>query len=237
VSAIDALPLRAWASLIGSRADRRRAAASATIRGSRSLADAQEYVHPGPPFDAVVSLLEYVERDRRMLISVHGVRRPGPLILEVPLAMRRPFAQPHNPHHLREYSREEIERLVSDAGFALTGARGMSRGIYTDDPALAREAIQLHARKPDAVMWGHEPAERAIQEEASIMRRLVLESIATAGSGHPGGSLSCIEILACLYFEPGGMRVGTRTARSQSLRVVEGPRVSGVVCTRSTGAG
>jgi transketolase len=174
-------------------------------------ADAQEYVHPGPPFDAVVSLhtLEHVEHDRRMLINVRNMLRPdGKLILEVPLAMRRPFAVPHNPHHIREYTPADIQRLVADAGFALTGARGMSRGIYTDDPALAREAIQLHARKPDAALWVHEPAERAIQEEAAVMRRLVLESIATAGSGHPGGSLSCIEILACLYFEPdSGMRV------------------------------
>jgi len=33
-----------------------------------------------------------------------------------------------------------------------------------------------------------------------LVRRDILESIARAGSGHPGGSLSCVEILVQLYF-------------------------------------
>ncbi len=166
-------------------------------------ADAEEYVHPGAAFDAVVSLhtLEHVARDRAMLINVRNMLKPGGrLVLEVPLATRRPFPVPHNPHHVREYTRGEIEALVTAAGFTLTGARGMSRGIYTD-AALAREAIQLHAVKPDAAMWVHEPAERTLQERAAAIRRLGLEAIHAAGSGHPGGSLSCAEVLACLYFE------------------------------------
>ena len=32
------------------------------------------------------------------------------------------------------------------------------------------------------------------------MRINILKSIAAAGSGHPGGSLSCIDILCALYF-------------------------------------
>ncbi|HEV7731388.1 MAG TPA: methyltransferase domain-containing protein [Candidatus Binatia bacterium] len=166
-------------------------------------ADAEDWVHPGEPFDVVVSMhtLEHVERDRRMLINIRNMlRQNGRLILEVPLATRRPFPVPHNPHHLREYTRVEIERLVVGAGFVLEGARGMSRGIYTD-PMLAREAIQLHARKPDTALWVHEPAERILQERAADIRRLTLESIAAAGSGHPGGSLSIAEVLACLYFD------------------------------------
>lgn len=167
-------------------------------------ADAEQFVWAGEPFDVVVSLhtLEHVARDRAMLVNARNMLRPGGrLILEVPLATRRPFPVPHNPHHLREYTRAEIEALVSGAGFVIEGARGMSRGIYTT-PELAREAIQLHCRKPDAAQWVHEPAEQAIQDEATAIRRLTLESIAAAGSGHPGGSLSCAEILACLYFEP-----------------------------------
>jgi transketolase len=166
-------------------------------------ADAEEYVHPGPAFDVVVSLhtLEHVARDRAMLVNIRNMLRPGGrLVLEVPLATRRPFPVPHNPHHLREYTRAEIEALVRAADFQLTGARGLSRGIYTD-AALAREAIQLHALKPDAAMWVHEPAERTIQGAATAIRRLTLESIHAAGSGHPGGSLSCADVLACLYFE------------------------------------
>ena len=41
---------------------------------------------------------------------------------------------------------------------------------------------------------------REIQKIASEMRCDILEMIARAKSGHPGGSLSCIDILACLYF-------------------------------------
>ena len=41
---------------------------------------------------------------------------------------------------------------------------------------------------------------REIQKIASEMRCDILEMIAKAKSGHPGGSLSCIDILACLYF-------------------------------------
>ena len=33
------------------------------------------------------------------------------------------------------------------------------------------------------------------------MRQDILEMIHAAGSGHPGGSLSCVEILATLYFD------------------------------------
>ena len=32
------------------------------------------------------------------------------------------------------------------------------------------------------------------------LRRSIIRSICSAGSGHPGGSLSCVEILAVLYF-------------------------------------
>ncbi|HZP41167.1 MAG TPA: methyltransferase domain-containing protein [Candidatus Binatia bacterium] len=188
-----------------------------------AVADAEEWVYPGPPFDVVVSLhtLEHVGRDRRMLVNVRNMLRPGGrLVLEVPLATRRPFPVPHNPHHVREYGRDEIEALVRGAGFTVTGARGLSRGIYTT-PELAREAIQLHAEKRDAALWVHEPAERALQERATEIRRLTLEAIASAGSGHPGGSLSIAELLACLYFEPdAALRVDWDPARRDRNRFV-----------------
>lgn len=46
--------------------------------------------------------------------------------------------------------------------------------------------------------------ERRIAEIAEIARQIrieILKMTAAAGSGHPGGSLSAAEILACLYFE------------------------------------
>lgn len=39
-----------------------------------------------------------------------------------------------------------------------------------------------------------------IQEKARLIRRYVIDMIGKAGSGHPGGSLSCADILATLYF-------------------------------------
>lgn len=40
-----------------------------------------------------------------------------------------------------------------------------------------------------------------IKNKANEMRKLIIEMLAKAGSGHPGGSLSSTDILACLYFE------------------------------------
>jgi len=41
---------------------------------------------------------------------------------------------------------------------------------------------------------------RYLAERAKTLRRHVIEMIYRAGSGHPGGSLSAAEIIACLYF-------------------------------------
>lgn len=40
---------------------------------------------------------------------------------------------------------------------------------------------------------------KKLEEMANQFRREILETIAEAGSGHPGGSLSCVEILISLY--------------------------------------
>jgi len=39
-----------------------------------------------------------------------------------------------------------------------------------------------------------------IEEKAALMRRDIVQMIYTAGSGHPGGSLSATDIIASLYF-------------------------------------
>ncbi len=47
---------------------------------------------------------------------------------------------------------------------------------------------------------GEEPRTRDyLAEVARVTRRLAIAGIYNAGSGHPGGSLSCADILACLY--------------------------------------
>lgn len=40
-----------------------------------------------------------------------------------------------------------------------------------------------------------------LKNKANEMRKLIIEMLAKAGSGHPGGSLSSTDIIACLYFE------------------------------------
>ncbi|MFQ5899137.1 MAG: transketolase [Candidatus Methylomirabilia bacterium] len=39
-----------------------------------------------------------------------------------------------------------------------------------------------------------------LKDRASRVRRLVIEMLVAAGSGHPGGSLSAADIVTCLYF-------------------------------------
>ena len=41
---------------------------------------------------------------------------------------------------------------------------------------------------------------KAVQARATQMRKDIVEMIAEAGSGHPGGSLSAADIVATLYF-------------------------------------
>lgn len=40
---------------------------------------------------------------------------------------------------------------------------------------------------------------KSLQEKATLFRREILETLCLAGSGHPGGSLSAVEILITLY--------------------------------------
>lgn len=41
---------------------------------------------------------------------------------------------------------------------------------------------------------------RKLKDKATVIRRHVIRMVHSAGSGHPGGSLSCIDILVVLYF-------------------------------------
>ncbi len=40
-----------------------------------------------------------------------------------------------------------------------------------------------------------------LKDKARLIRRLVIKMLKEAKSGHPGGSLSCADIMACLYFK------------------------------------
>ena len=52
----------------------------------------------------------------------------------------------------------------------------------------------------------------ALKNICTQVRRDIINMTANAGSGHPGGSLSAVEMLVALYFDV--MNVGTRGARA-----------------------
>jgi transketolase len=41
---------------------------------------------------------------------------------------------------------------------------------------------------------------KRLEEKAKKIRRLIIQMLAKAGSGHPGGSLSAADLITCLYF-------------------------------------
>lgn len=41
---------------------------------------------------------------------------------------------------------------------------------------------------------------KELEEKARQIRRLIIQMLAKAGSGHPGGSLSAVDLITCLYF-------------------------------------
>ncbi|MBU4345717.1 MAG: transketolase [Candidatus Omnitrophica bacterium] len=41
---------------------------------------------------------------------------------------------------------------------------------------------------------------KKLEEKAKQIRRLIIQMLAQAGSGHPGGSLSAADLITCLYF-------------------------------------
>jgi transketolase len=58
---------------------------------------------------------------------------------------------------------------------------------------------------------------RRLQAHAAQMRYDVVRMIENVGSGHPGGSLSCVDILACLYYEVMNVRPGAPASRDRFI--------------------
>lgn len=54
---------------------------------------------------------------------------------------------------------------------------------------------------PSAVRFPAPGKYRELERKACAIRQDVIRMLATAGSGHPGGSLSAVEILTALYFQ------------------------------------
>lgn len=63
----------------------------------------------------------------------------------------------------------------------------------------------------------------AAKEKACAIRTDIIEMLHEAGSGHPGGSLSCTDILAALYFG-GVMNHNPENPKMRHVIVSSSPR-------------
>src|SRR4030042_530306 len=66
------------------------------------------------------------------------------------------------------------------------------------DPSTSGATASAEARS--SVDTGESPSKN-LERIARTLRRHIISMTATAGSGHPGGSLSAVEIITCLFFQ------------------------------------
>lgn len=100
-------------------------------------------------FDVITSMhtLEHLQDPQRFLILCKKNLKPkGKLFLEVPLLLPRPLGEPLYPFHTKEFTIEEIEKLLQNAGFKIDKRLGRNRGVYTCIES-AREAVQYHCSR------------------------------------------------------------------------------------------
>ncbi|MFQ5692544.1 MAG: transketolase [Nitrospinota bacterium] len=66
---------------------------------------------------------------------------------------------------------------------------------------MTKDSRRNNGRSTDSVLTADSPrpSTEALAEQAKAVRREIIRMIAAAGSGHPGGSLSMVEILLVLY--------------------------------------
>lgn len=57
-----------------------------------------------------------------------------------------------------------------------------------------------------------------LQKKATQIRKYIIEEVFSAKSGHPGGSLSCTDILTVLYFDE--MRVDPKNPKCPERRQI-----------------
>jgi ubiquinone/menaquinone biosynthesis C-methylase UbiE/spore coat polysaccharide biosynthesis protein SpsF (cytidylyltransferase family) len=115
------------------------------------LGDASDFLYKeGNFFTVAISLhtIEHVPNERELLRTLRrNLITQGTLIIEVPIMMARPWGRPTNPYHLREYSKERIEKIVVEEGFKIENRIVGCRGIYLTNLKKMRGEYRLHARK------------------------------------------------------------------------------------------
>ena len=100
-------------------------------------------------FDKIVSLhtIEHVNDDGKFLVYLNKYLKPdGLLILEVPRLLKYPLGEPLWPFHEREYSVNEIRKLLHKTGFEIVEEKGGNRNRYVG-VKYAREVLFFVARK------------------------------------------------------------------------------------------
>lgn len=77
-----------------------------------------------------------------------------------------------------------------------------------------------HLQRLNASLAGDMSLVEHIQERATHARRVLLAAIYHAGSGHPGGSLSCADVLSTLYAAELGLFPGERLSKDRNRFVL-----------------
>jgi ubiquinone/menaquinone biosynthesis C-methylase UbiE len=117
---------------------------------SASRADAHELPLTTGSVDVVVSLetIEHLSRPRTFLREVHRVlRREGRLLVSTPNAT---LSDGGNHHHVKEFSRMELEDALQATGFALTKRAGqhwhLGPHLLHRVPGVRRLAFEIERR-------------------------------------------------------------------------------------------
>ena len=92
-------------------------------------------------------------------------------------------------------------------------------------------------RSSDAHLLSIESRASHVRERANWMRRRLLRMIVEAGQGHPGGDLSCADILAALYFDILRIDPLSPTAPDRDRFVMSKGHCTGALYTALAGAG
>lgn len=109
------------------------------------LADAQKFSRPNQ-FDVITSMhtLEHLPNPLKFLKLCHLNLKPGGvLMIEVPVLLPKPLGEPLYPFHIKEFTIQELEKLLNKAKFKTIKKFGRSRGVYTTIDKT-REAVQFH---------------------------------------------------------------------------------------------
>jgi len=89
----------------------------------------------GIKFDKIISFhtLEHVEDDIDFLKTLNAsMSQEGKLILEIPKSFKYPLGEPLIPHHKKEYTLQDIQKIINDTGFKVETMLGGSRNLYVD---------------------------------------------------------------------------------------------------------